>query len=354
MPARNRPVWRKALWISIPIIVMLAGATIYARNVPSTIGQDVAAVRALGYPTTWPEMDAIEEKEGANADPFYEQYDRAYWKLNQTNRDNLNSFLDDAKQGTVTPTERARAVNDYRFLLQPLIAGAKQPRWRSVSPPYDDIAVYEYRIYGGGFRLLVQSALYDAADKDSEKALAEMQAAKGIVAQRYRQRSLFDATEGDIHWCMAARDLVREDSALAKQLAQMASAPQVDIKHIFAADFIHWSETMEGPPRYGEDETLWEKIKDRFYYRAKMQRIDNELIHTYRAVFEKLPKDSNDPAQLRDIWQAEFDKVPTNRDEITRLIVDAFRSSWVRNCDEVLDMQLRHEALSAELEKLGA
>src|SRR5579885_325008 len=245
MPRSN--ALRKALWISFGIITVAAIGSRFAPRVPNTIPQDIAAVHALGYPTTWAELDARDEKLGINADPYYEKFVASCHALGTDQASDFATFLDRARNKLLSPQERGHALEEFGYLMSPLEQGAKLPRWKPDRPSNDQLEVYEFNIYDRGMILLTETAVYDAKARKTTQALEEMRAAKGICQQLAHSRDLYDLANADDRWVEAAKSVLEDDPETAGGMLAIVDAPAVDLQNEFLAQFIRWTGVFQRP-----------------------------------------------------------------------------------------------------------
>ncbi len=113
--------------ISGSVIVLLVAAVLYAEYAPTTMDRDVAAIHAMGYPTTEAEIAALEPKDGPNADAEYRKFIDQYLEARKAS--DFSPVLYSSAKHPVTKRARADWAAKYRYLAAPLIAGSKLPRW---------------------------------------------------------------------------------------------------------------------------------------------------------------------------------------------------------------------------------
>jgi hypothetical protein len=302
---RKRSPWRKALWISGAIVVTLTGAAVYLRNYPSSIDHDVAAISAMGFPTTEAEILALEPTDGENADPIYQSYIAELEKLNSTDRDELRELIRSRRTSSLSPSERAKIVAKYRHLLGPIIQGSKKPRW---TPEGHHLAPFEYEVARDAFGLLMQAAIGDAEAKDLAGAVDKLRGGQRIYAQITRRpNAIFQAQLADRMWMRALTAIVKNSSdprtlSEAAHLLETAPPP-ASFRNNFYQNF-YWRISAMKSPVEERSGNIWHTMRSRFWEEPKERRQNNQIVRIYRELFVGLPKDPNDMEGTRSAIQS--------------------------------------------------
>ena len=350
--------WKKILWISGGIVAVLVGATIYAKTYPSPMEQDIAAIHAMGYPTSEAEIVALALQGGENADPIYQKFVTEYRKIADTQ--DFKRLTYSSNRNPISADLRAKLVEKFRYLLPPLIDGSKKPRWSPTAKKTEednykaDIWVrFDPVVEQDGFRLLMQTAIADMEARRYVQATDEFQAGQRMIGQmaiRPTASSFFDESLCDYVFLRSLSTVVHEDASpeVLKNIESLLneSPPLPDIRKVFysqfVADVIDFRDRVK--PEHGAD--LWRTVEDRFWARGQSQRLANALTHVYREAFEQMPRDPNDVDGMRRVF-VDVGKKHSKDLILARAGVADETRFWVDRCDRWLEQVARRRVMLA-------
>jgi len=353
--------WKKILWISGSIIALLLAATMTARFYPNPVDQDIAAIHAMGYPTTEDEIFARSPQKGKNADDAYQQFIEQSRKATDTN--DFRRLTYSSNKNPISATDRKDLVAKFRYLLPPIIEGSKAPQWTPRQQRNETYRMWisnEPAIVQDGFRLLMQTAIVDMESHQYTKAMEEFSAGQRIIAQISARPTmnayLFAGIEDNL-LIQALTTVVDDDHSIGTlnriESLLVASPSPPNPRTAFYAEFVNdvLDARDRAKPEHGAD--LWTTVQDRFWARSQAQRLSTAIMNAYRDAFAQLPRDENDVEGMRRVFVeigAKHAKDPALNQNGMTAVTDV----WADRCDRYFNQLARHRVLLAGVRVLIA
>jgi hypothetical protein len=310
-PARGKR-WKPILLVIgafLGACVGLAGILFYTSG--KGIPQDIAAIHAMGIPTTDKELSALAPQTGEDAGPIYKTY------IDQSRVPNpkRSAALETLNPGfqSYSLAQRENAANIMRPFLKPIVEGSKMPRWvfsrDSVMNISDQAELDRHKVQEGG-RLLSHIAMADYETGDRQDAMTELRQVEQMSQQVGQNPGLINAAEArfldeDVHRVLfkIVKDRPGDPIALADSLDFLKLVPPPpEIRAALGSYFVDqvdFYNLLEKPNEDGDKPPLSirEWFHDEVYRRQKV--LD---IHPYREAFSKLQNTDWSASSARQVF----------------------------------------------------
>lgn len=309
---RKRSPWRRILWISGLFVVALLGATVYAQSYKSTAAEDLEAVKAKGFPTTYPEIQQLYPREaGDDSAPYYVEFQKLLKDIPSKDKPDFTSFRS-APLVSLTDAQITAGASKFRYMEASLISASQCPAWQPKDatrfPTFDQYAAATS--VGTSVRLLRRFAIADGRAHKPADAISKLQGCTRMI----KQASNFPGVNaallsmsydgGNVE---ALIDVVQHnpDPVTLKLAADMLDAlpPQPRFFNVFQSEFVRMVDELERMRNQPHDDDLFNAFARKFWRDAQEKRMSDLVVRQYREVFDAVPNNPNDIRAMRKVIQ---------------------------------------------------